>query len=210
MNYWPIWGNTNDLVGGLHLKNGTNVSLTIDRFGYANSALFFNDGFYDLPDGVYFNSSFTLSAWIKVYETRYMCRLLEVCITSACQGRVVFGLSLNLNGTLFFKITNATDSLPTLESSVSLPVKVWQFITFTLNNTLATIYLNGSIVAQGPSYVPRNVVRASNYLGRSHWLDPDRDLYADLDELRIYNRALSQVEIIGLMNDNFSYIKALN
>lgn len=212
VHYWPIWGDTNDLVGGMHLKNGSNVSFTYDRFGYEKSALFLNDGFYVLPQGVYFNSSFTFSVWIKVHETREANKLFELCDSSDCNGkeRVVFGISSGLNATVYFKtVRNTNDSFPTINSASLLATKKWTFLTFVLNDTFGTIYINGTKDGQGQSYVPQNMIRYSNYLGRGHW-DTNRNVYADLDEIRIYNRALSQTEVIDLMNNNLSYIKNLN
>jgi hypothetical protein len=46
--------------------------------------------------------------------------------------------------------------------------------------------------------VPVNVMRTSNYVGKSLWADPLAN--AIYDELRIYNRALDVVEIIDIMS----------
>jgi hypothetical protein len=37
-------------------------------------------------------------------------------------------------------------------------------------------------------------MRETNYIGKSHW-NHDENLYADLDELRFYNRSMNQTEI---------------
>ena len=46
------------------------------------------------------------------------------------------------------------------------------------------------------SFSLANVVRDSNFIGRSNWfLNGDKDVDADFDNLKIFNRALTQKEL---------------
>ncbi len=58
-------------------------------------------------------------------------------------------------------------------------------------------------------HVPRNVIRNSNYIGRSNWVEnPNAD--AVLDEFSIYNRSLSATEIYAQFNQNMVYLAYLS
>jgi hypothetical protein len=75
----------------------------------------------------------------------------------------------------------------------------WQLYTVTHSTTgIVTIYING--VPQGSSgvvFIPNNVTRTLNYVGRSNFAT---DAYYDgkMDDLRIYRRALNSTEISTL------------
>ena len=57
--------------------------------------------------------------------------------------------------------------------------------------------------SSGPLYIPRNVRRFSNYIGKSNWAS-NQNIHACHDELKIFNRALTLSEINEgfKMNDN--------
>ena len=64
-NYWPFESNVSDLIGGAHLFGGYNATLTANRFNQPMSALDLNNGYYKMPQGVYFNGSgYTVMAWV--------------------------------------------------------------------------------------------------------------------------------------------------
>ncbi len=54
-----------DIVGGADLYNGVSYSLTTDRFGNANSAIYLNNGYLQVPTGVYFSGDFTVNCEIR-------------------------------------------------------------------------------------------------------------------------------------------------
>jgi hypothetical protein len=73
------------------------------------------------------------------------------------------------------------------------------------------IYIDGNLATvpgsktTHSSFSLANVVRSSNFIGRSNWYssnNADADADADLDDLKIFNRALSQQDIQWEMNNN--------
>ena len=58
--------NLNDTVGGANLFNGYSYSLTADRFGNPLQAIYINNGYLQVPPGVYFCGSFTTIVWINI------------------------------------------------------------------------------------------------------------------------------------------------
>ena len=66
----------------------------------------------------------------------------------------------------------------------------------------AKIYLDGTVVASGPTTVlPKDLGKTTqNWLGRSQFT-ADAYLTGSLDDFRIYNRALSEAEVRYLTGD---------
>jgi len=63
INHWPM-SNLSDIVGKADLYNGLNYYFVSDRFCTPNSAIYFKNGFLQVPAGVYFSGDFSVTAWI--------------------------------------------------------------------------------------------------------------------------------------------------
>jgi len=80
-------------------------------------------------------------------------------------------------------------------TSNALPLNTWVHLAGVLNGTIASIYINGTYNGNTVQYIPRDIIRASNFVGKSNWA---RDSLADarFKNIRIYNRSLSEFEIL--------------
>jgi hypothetical protein len=104
------------------------------------------------------------------------------------------------SGTLRFAIsTNSYFSEQILETS-PLPVGQWRHIAITRNGSIARLYTNGVLaVSNTVTIAPANFNPALNYLGESQY-EADPLFAGRLDDLYVYNYALSDTEIARLMN----------
>ena len=82
-------------------------------------------------------------------------------------------------------------------SSVALTINKWQFVAFTLKGNVGSVFIDGVLTGQAYISIPRNVVRDTNYVGRSQSSN-DQYLYASVDDLRIFRRALPADEQMTL------------
>ena len=82
---------------------------------------------------------------------------------------------------------------------LNLFYKDWSHLAVQFNAGSFLFYLNGILTGKrtGASS-PQPVNRTLNYFGKSNWMS-DSKVNAIFDEIRIYNRALSQSEIFELM-----------
>jgi hypothetical protein len=72
INYWPIFnGNALDYIGQAHVSSLINASFVSDRFGNPKAALYLNNGYAAVPPGVYFNSTFTITAWVYPLDRNF-------------------------------------------------------------------------------------------------------------------------------------------
>ena len=205
INYWPFNENINDVIGSAHLYGGNNAGLTSDRFGRTNSALSLSTGYYNVPPGVYFSGTqFSFMAWVNVRDIGWYSRLIDFG-NGANQASVLltFSSETSLRPYLFFYSGSNyfSDS-----STTALNPNQWQHLACVYSFPYYSIYIDGiETTAPGSktnlaSFRLENVIRSSNYVGRSNWGEPDAD--ADFDDLKIFNRALTQNEIQFEMNNN--------
>ncbi len=198
--HYPFNANANDASGnGL---NGTmigGVTAVNDRFGNPGGALQFNgtNGYVDAPDGVYFNGDFTVSCWVKVNTYTSWSRVFDFA-NGPANNNVLLCLSQGTNGRPHGEVYNGTVSGGVASSATATGTNTWQLLTYTLTGNAARVYMNGTQIAAGTHTTPQNVLRTMCYIGRSQWAG---DAYANaaFDDFRIYNRAISQQEMISLM-----------
>jgi len=137
---------------------------------------------------------FTISSWINPAD-------MGAWEVIAAKGTTATGYSIRVNTwntsdkTIVFKCGSGTGDVTT--STDSITFSVWQHITVTRKSGIVTIYLNGTNVkAQS---CPDDLSTSSNFqIGR--FTDSFGYYNGSIDEVRIYNRALSPQEVIKLYN----------
>jgi hypothetical protein len=103
------------------------------------------------------------------------------------------------SGTLRFAITTNGGGAEQILETSPLPVGQWRHVAVTRNGNIARLYTNGVVAVSRTNLVtitPASINPALNYLGKSQW--PDPLFNGRLDELFIYNYALSDIEISRL------------
>ena len=184
--------NLKDYASSADMKYGANNSFCPDRFNNSNSAINFENGYNILPYGVYFYGDFSISFWINYSKFSSLSRILE--------------FSNNQNNLVAIYFSDKNRSYPNIKIqietknnecmlNVDFNANVWHHLVITLCGPYLRLYVNGTLNSK-PEIITtlplRDVNRSSNYIGD--------DLNAKLDELRIYNRCVSQNEIMNLMN----------
>jgi hypothetical protein len=95
-----------------------------------------------------------------------------------------------------YGFTFFASSFSSIQTISIINLNEWYFISFVLSGTTGFIYVNGNQVGTGTLHVPNNIIRTSNYIGKSNWgVDPNAD--AVYDELKIYQGALSSSDIMN-------------
>ncbi len=84
--------------------------------------------------------------------------------------------------------------------SHTLPLNTWSHMASTFSELTISLYINGVMVANGSAPEPPNVFRAQNYVGKSDW-HGDAFVDANIDELKMFDRALTQAEVHFEMNN---------
>ena len=173
---------------------GSNVTVTSDRFNNPNSALDFQSGYNTVPSGVYFNGDFTFTVWIYYNQNPACATILEFSNSKAYL--VSFQSSIDSTGSPGMVIGSSDFSVTFFEES--LETGRWYHVAFVFCGSTGKIYVDGQLKASSEQNRPDDLNRDTNFIGGNSFGDPN--LNAKLDELRIYNRCMSEYEINNLMN----------
>jgi hypothetical protein len=109
-------------------------------------------------------------------------------------------LTPNSGSTSRFSITTGGATMEEQINTTSLPTGTWEHVALTLSGGMGVLYVQGAQVAQNTTFTlnPSSLGNTMhNWLGRSQFaVDPY--LNGQIDNVRIYSRALSAGEVQAL------------
>ena len=205
-HYWPMCNSDmTDHIGSDHMTQGFNTSFVEDRFGNENSALALNGGWTQVPPGVYFNTpGFTISVWVLPQMVGKWSRVIDFG-NGAPSDNVVLTLNSGSTNEIPILAVDIGTIYGKVYSSQSLTQNSWQHIAASFDGIKMKIYINGTLMSETDypvkgSLMPTSLNRTYCYVGKSNWANNGFSS-SFLDDLRFYNKSLSQSEINELMND---------
>lgn len=201
--YYPFCGNAKDASGNSNNGTVNGATLTTDRFGNTNTAYSFNGTDNYISTNPLTLKSFSLSAWI--YNTSVNPLNLNSIISNlnaipyeGIEFRVDDDSTLQLVCGLATDWSHSTTTFKLLDNT-------WYNVIATSDNSNVKIYVNSQQIA---SYSISNFTNnTSNLLfGTRNPFASNGGWYTGkIDDIGIWNRALSQVEISNLYNSNICY-----
>jgi len=206
--YYPFSGNANDASGNGNNGTPLNTQFTVDRFGVANAALAFNGiqttkGSMVIITNPLFNlgqQEYTVNFWFNVSNITQQTR----CFFSGANTATGITIDFNDNnapGYIVYDIGPGNafwTSLYHHGPKNDFQPGQWYALSFTKRGVLYSIYVDGQLQDE------QNVSAASGYnfnfepLIGAYDLLGDQVLDGDMDDVRIYNRALSPDEVAQL------------
>jgi len=189
-------------------------SIARDRSGYNNhgtiygatrtsgkigNALSFDgvDDYVDIPDRPSLRwdlNPFTIMFWLKETTARAQEVMCNKGVVQTGYWRIDF---FDSTGPIAFG-TRSSDTNELLEFDAGVRPVGWTHVAFTREDPIWKVYLNGSLRnTVKDTRSGRGMTFAGISIGKKLWLNYFNGL---IDEVRIYNRALSQAEIQRVMN----------
>ena len=191
VGWWPFNGNTNDESGnGLNGTGAGSPTLTQDRFSVANKAYSF-DGIGDyIAVARNYQTAFSLSIWFKPSNSSQYNPLVdafdanwEVQLKNTSPDYASFITSINYQEFISTQTTTTNN---------------WYHLVCTYSSNTVTFYLNGNQTDQFTvNPLPNN---NGNYYFGASITGADQFYIGKLDDIGIWNRALTQLEITNLYN----------
>jgi Concanavalin A-like lectin/glucanases superfamily len=156
-----------------------------------------NSQYVSLPAGIVSGlSSFSITAWVKLASSPAWNRIFDFGNDTT----TYMFFTPNDSSTMRFSITTAGATMEQQINTTSLPTGTWQHVAVTLAGGVGSVYVQGAEVAQNTAFTlsPSSLGSTThNWLGRSEFaVDPY--LNGQLDNVRIYSRALSAGEVQAL------------
>jgi hypothetical protein len=221
VGWWPFNGNANDESANSNDGTVTGSTLTADRFGNTNNAYSFNGtsaNYIDVPHNSSFNvSNVTISAWYNAIDYGVNTTSWKRLIVSkrewggwgnSFEVNIEAPYSGTINKMQACWTINGVNSTLTFEDS-SLLTNTWSHFVYTHDNDSAKIYLNGNLVqSMAISGGLTNNTLPVRFGGRPS--DGWHPFNGALDDIGIWNRALSACEIQDLYNSQLNSSAGIN
>ncbi len=216
VGYWPFNGNANDESGNTNNGTVNGSTLTTDRFGNSNSAYDFN-GLNNLIRIPHQNSlnligDYSISVWYKgnyqnIFNNGWDFIAKRDDNGNCCSPNVPYQVYIPFNGTnyavpvMVYANGNYTFSSPPNTSPISLDQ--WQNLIITNTSDLLKFYINGELIfsenisstLRAPNTADLLIGSVNRELG-AEWMN------GKLDDIGIWNRALTQQEITNIYNSS--------
>jgi hypothetical protein len=201
--FYPLSGNGNDASGhGNHLAAYGTTTLTTDRFGMADHAYSFVGGNSYLTNtntgGVQISHPLTIGLWLK-YDS-----LIGSSLVGKYNGGNGFILGATGDGKLTFVLDGTVNIVSNSYHLTSNSNGQWVWIGVTYDGSSLRIYRNGTLretITQSGSI---NATMASMRIGPDGYGDPTSPhaFKCMIDDVTIYNRVLSDMEMLQLSSQN--------
>ena len=222
VGYWPFNGNANDESGNGNNGFVNGPTLTTDKFGNPNSSYSF-DGINDYimvddKDNLSLTSNnFTFSFWIYVnIGTNVNMGAIakrKFDGMDASSWEYTFGVDANPNEFRCW-FGNLQGNCGPYVSPVDVTFTKGQWIHYviTANGTTIKFYKNGQLLSEGSRSQTCDFGNGSGPLlfGLGGGWNQMYYLNGKMDEIRIYNRVLSQSEILAIYNKNMCSDTSIN
>jgi hypothetical protein len=218
VGYWPFCGNANDDSGNGNNGTVNGATLTTDRFGNASSAYSFNgiNNWIDILNSstINFQNEFSISLWLNTNQNNINAGLIGKWNDfngTLLGGQEEFAITVNDNvaNTMFALLR--TNASPNTNFQVQFDNSgyngnQWNLFTYVFGNNSISLYKNGTLV--GTSATTGTIVNyfqnleIGRYGGGQPTSGGNTHFNGTLDDIGIWNRALTQQEITNLYNAN--------
>ena len=205
VGYWPFNGNANDESGNANNGVVTGATLTLDRFGNANKSYSFNgtSNKIEVNDNAQLQlTTFSVSLWVNansgfslVNKSNWSDGSLETFNIGL--GANILNSSIKMNSNCFAGMgwNNITTNTGSLYNS-------WKHIVVVFNGSTVKHYVNGIQVNSQPLVGQMDTCFGGKLKFGAWWQNGPDYLNGKLDDIGIWNRALTQQEITNLYNAN--------
>ncbi len=198
--YYPFDGNANDASGTDNHGVAHNISLTANRFGEPNTAYGFNgiNSYVSAPDNpsLHLNKELTLSGWFLQTSVVPMSGYRIIDKETAGVGDGFFLFSSYDSGR---RLGFGGGSACWFASSVDHDLNRWHHFTVTISQSGNYMYLDGIVVSSLPATdfpinnLPLHI--GGPHVGCGGGCGLIEYFAGSMDDIRIYNRALSPTEV---------------
>ncbi len=194
--YYPFNNDGADITPYANAATLTNATPTTDRFGKANKALAVNNSQVKAANSPQQNSAnTTISFWVKVAA---LPATGEVYLLSNGGWQERWKISLPSHGKPVFSTKNAAGVNVDMDSdSVPLPVGVWRHVVMTHDGTSNKIFINGLLKKSVASAGALGTTTKPLGIGYDP-IDSSGFFNGALDEVQLYNVALTDAEVLAL------------
>ncbi len=208
-DFYMLISNTPTFTAAAEYKvltlNGDNLETTYDfngtkyiTFGYSPDKTFersitFNGSsdFINSGNNVNLQNEFTVSAWIKR-------EAVNGTIISKKNATTGYELFINNTGNLQMNWTNGTVT-QTITSTVVIPNSKWHYVAVSFDGVTAKLYIDG-VLNRSANLSSSEINNFDFLIGASNATTPTRFFRGAIDEVRVWDIEISEIQLRFLMN----------
>lgn len=210
VGWWPGEGNANDIIGG---NNGTLQGGAIATTpGYVgNNAFLFNgtSSYVSIPDSPVFHpAQLTVECWVRfdayqtpgtsLYPYQQYCVFKQTSQTYEFEGFALTKDNDPQGNVILWEVASASHVLVRIDSVNTVVTGTWYHLAGVRGPDYVKLYLNGHLEAQASVNFPQDYGTLPLYFGTSGQSYYDRKLQGALDEVSLYNRPLTDAEVLAI------------
>ena len=210
VGYWPFNGNANDESGNGNNGTVNGATLTSDRFGNTNNSYSF-DGINDFIKVNNANNlesaNLSISFWLQSTGNQFQQVFYKVTPNTALNETYSVPLNLTQAGTINFdlKNNNCNPGQGWQYSSVNTgALSSWSHFVLTHDGVTTKIFKDLQLLNTTTAPFPISNCPGGDLIMGSDW-QFNNNLNGKLDDIGMWNRALTQQEITALYNGNICY-----
>jgi len=208
VGWWPGDGNANDIVGansGTFQGGATANAPAVVGTGFSLDGI---NKYIQIPDSpVLKPAQLTVECWVKwnnlstpgtsVYPGQQYIVFKQNSRSGDFEGYVL-SKDRTWNDIILWEVTSASGQLVRVDSTSPVTTNVWYHLAGVRGSNYIQLYFNGVLEAQANVNFPQDYGNWPLYFGTSGQSYYDRKLNGVIDEVALYNRALSADEIAVL------------
>ncbi len=200
--YYPFNGNANDESGNGNNGVVNGATLTSDRFGNINGAYSFDgSSFISVPNiSGMGNNSRTFSAWVNFNSIDNSTGVMSNCFISTGTPSFSSTFNFRLIGGRLAIMGFSNDYFN--QGGQELFVNQWYHCAVVYDGVRLRFYLDGIYQGEQIVNVPLSTVGQNNFFGKSNHSGWETFTNGSIDDISIFNRALSSSEIQRLYSSN--------
>ncbi|NBO61191.1 MAG: LamG domain-containing protein [Flavobacteriia bacterium] len=211
VGWWPFTGNANDLSGNGNHGTVNGATLTTDRFGNANQAYLNNtsSGSITLNPSVLDNlGAFNIGIWFNASNNQGgVSDIFQIDANSPCA--IYPAQTGNPNNNVYVRYDNGLAQFyfsiqinaTVVQYTVPSPPSTnhWHFVSVNYTGTTVSFFINGQLL--NTQALSGTFLTFNQPLFIANWCTYE-DFNGKIDDIGIWNRALTQQEITNLYNAN--------
>jgi len=198
--FYTFTGNAEDESGNGNHGSVQGPTLTEDRNGQPDSAYNFSSGsdVIEVADSASLDveEAVSFTAWIRPEVTSEIHILFR---EDTIGGATLFSFDI-FTGVIRCLLERPTGGTATIHGNTPIQQGVWQHVAVTWDGTTMRAYYNGQPDGTAGFDGPMAVSDGNLFIGRYY-----SGFDGDIDEVRIYDRALSEAEIADLLESGYVY-----
>jgi hypothetical protein len=199
--HFPFNGNANDASGNNNNGKVTGARLSPDMEGKANSAYYFDGKSYiTVPNhpSLNFGNAMSSFAWIKLDNAENDQKILSKAFPFQYQGGYLLGVD---KSQVYPEVFDNFNQRVGGKKGPAISSNSWHFVGFTFSSSKLKYFADGKLIFEtqiSSGSISNN--QADLMIGTNSWEKPPKNLSVKgiIDEIRIYNRELSENEVKSL------------